>query len=863
MTSALLERRSELEALDAAAERATGGRGGCTALICGEAGIGKTSLVKAFVASQAGRVSLLAGSCEDLLMPRALGPLRDATRWTNGPLRDALAEGGDPDRVFAAVSEQLLRRPATVLVVEDAQWADSATLDVLRYAGRRVQELSSILVVTYRDDELTREHPLRAVLGAIAGPAALRLKLAPLTPAAVANLAATLLVDADEVYRLTQGNPFFVTEALAATEGSVPPTVVDAVLSRVMKLSAPAQTALDTVAISPSGMRLDLLRILLSDLSPVEEAEGARVLELRGDVVGFRHELARRAVLQSLPASTRRSLNSKLLEALRGRADSDPFSVLHHALEAGDHAAVISAGLAAGREAARVGAHTQAASAYCAVLERGALLDPARRAAVGEAYSWALANSNRLHEAAQAALAAVDGWQVVGDDVALVRALVTLSRQQWLTEQTGRARQSAEQALTLAERHGGSNAHALALLNLGGLLVLIDREVEGLVYLEAALELAKPLGAVNVTALGHNYHGSARLQLADLPGEQELLHSVQLARQAPNHEYVMRGYYNLIEGLWRLGYYERACAYIDQAEAYGRDRDFRVHRYMFTARRLRLLAMRGQWSEAAAGYRDLLARQGDPGMIGRETLPILARILVRQGHPDAEETLHLASEHASRADVLEWLVPTGLARIERAWLAGDPSLAGAYPQLLLERTDRPGCHVQRGELMRYLRRLGLASQPFSGCPDGYAAGLSGDWKAAAAAWEEAEDPYERALELAESGEVEATLEALDMLLRLGADPAAALVRGRLQRLGVTRLPRGPQSSTRAHPAGLTARQGEILELVAGGRSNAEIAQQLHLSTRTVDHHVAAILQRLGVRTRRAAAEAFRGLDASR
>ena len=157
----------------------------------------------------------------------------------------------------------------------------------------------------------------------------------------------------------------------------------------------------------------------------------------------------------------------------------------------------------------------------------------------------------------------------------------------------------------------------------------------------------------------------------------------------------------------------------------------------------------------------------------------------------------------------------------------------------------------------------MPASAFTGCPDGYAAGLCGDWKAAAAVWEAAEDPYERALELAESGEVEPTLEALDVLLRLGADPAAAMVRGRLHRLGVTRLPRGPQSSTRAHPAGLTARQAEILELVAAGRSNAEIAQRLRLSTRTVDHHVAAILQRLGVRTRRAAAEAFRELDARR
>src|SRR5215210_7945205 len=237
MTPALLERRSELEALGAAAERVLSGLGGCTALVCGEAGIGKTSLVKALVAELAARVQVVAGACEDLLTPRPLGALRDAARGTTGPLHDALTSSADPDRLFAAVAEQLLTGPATLFVIEDAQWADDATLDVLRYTSRRVRELDAMVVVTYRDDELARDHPLRSYLGALPADSSLRLKLAPLTSAAVGELAARHTADAGEVFRLTRGNPFFVTEALATTEaGEVPPTVVDAVLSRVMKL---------------------------------------------------------------------------------------------------------------------------------------------------------------------------------------------------------------------------------------------------------------------------------------------------------------------------------------------------------------------------------------------------------------------------------------------------------------------------------------------------------------------------------------------------------------------------------------------------------------------------------------------------
>jgi DNA-binding CsgD family transcriptional regulator len=247
-------------------------------------------------------------------------------------------------------------------------------------------------------------------------------------------------------------------------------------------------------------------------------------------------------------------------------------------------------------------------------------------------------------------------------------------------------------------------------------------------------------------------------------------------------------------------------------------------------------------------------------MIGRETIPILARILVRQGSPDAQTWLALAARHTTGANVLEWLVPTGLAHIEHAWLTGDHAQTGPYPELLLERTDRPGTLVWRGELLVYLRRLGYPAGPFPGCPEPYASALRGDWRSAAEVWLDAGDPYERAIELSESGQVEPTVEALTALEGLGAKPAVAIVRSRLRGLGVARLPRRAQPGTLANPAGLTDRQLEILRLVATGLSNAEIAHRLVVSTRTVDHHVSAILAKLGVRTRRDAAAWAAGLE---
>jgi DNA-binding CsgD family transcriptional regulator/tetratricopeptide (TPR) repeat protein len=854
VTPYLLERQVELQALSAAVDRSSTGRGSAV-LVLGEAGIGKTSLVHAFLAATAGRARVLVGTCEDLLTPRALGPLRDAARSAaDGPLAAALSARANPDLVFVAVYDELASPPSpTLLVIEDAHWADGATLDVLRYLGPRVQNLPAVLLVTYRDDALARDHPLRGVLGVLGSTAATRLRLTRLSPDAVREMAAPTNVDPGELFQLSGGNPFFVTEVLANPCQMVPPTVVDAVLARVGTLSPPAQAALDRLAVIPSGTEVSLLRVLAGDLAPVAEAERAGVVEVRGDVVAFRHELARRAVAESLPASVRLELNADVLRALLTRPDSDPFRVLHHAVGAGDDDAVIRHGTAAAREATRVGAHAQAAACYAQVLARGHQLTTAQRAALGEAYAWALSNSNQLHFAAAAAATAAELWQQDGNDLRLVRALVTLARHQWLTERPVAARASAERALELARPLGDSHQHALGTLGLGGLLVIIDREEEGLPYLNEALDVAERAGAADWAALSLNYRGSALLQLGDLNGRDDLLRSMARATELGNHEYVMRAYYNLVEGLWRLGEYREALGYIEQAEHYARDQDFPVYGYMFAARRARLALMRGRWAEAEAELRALLDGQDDPGMIGRETVPILARVLVRQGSADAPAWLARAARHATAANVLEWLVPTGLAHIEHACLSGDHGQAGPYPELLLERTNRRGMLVQRGELLVYLHRLGYPARPFPGCPEPYASALRGDWRAAAELWLTEGDPYEHAVELAESGQVEPTLRAFTILDGLGARPAVAIVRGRLRGLGVTRLPRRPQPGTLANPAGLTDRQLEILRLVATGMSNAEIAQRLVVSPRTVDHHVSAVLQKLGVPTRRAAA----------
>ncbi len=233
----LLERDAALDVLAAAVRSATAGRGSAV-LVTGEAGIGKTSLVREFVERTGGRVKVLGGGCDNLVTPRPLGPLRDAAAGTGGKLAAALRTGST-DAVYPAVVEELSWPAPTVLLVEDLHWADDATVDVLAYLARRLEGLPAVLVLTYRDEQVPAEHPARRLLGALSGAPVARLALPPLSVAAVDELAAGSGRDPRLLHELSGGNPFYVTEALAAPGAEVPATVADAVLARLRRLERP------------------------------------------------------------------------------------------------------------------------------------------------------------------------------------------------------------------------------------------------------------------------------------------------------------------------------------------------------------------------------------------------------------------------------------------------------------------------------------------------------------------------------------------------------------------------------------------------------------------------------------------------
>lgn len=845
----LVERDAELDTLAASADRAAAGHGSVV-LILGEAGIGKTSLVRAFLRSVEGTARVLAGTCDDLLTPRTFGPLRDAASSVGGPMAEALAGEPDPESVYAALLHELSRPGApTILVVEDLHWADDATLDALRFITRRLERLRALVVLTYREDEIQPDH-LRQLLGGLTGATVRRLVLHRLSEEAVTQLVRSAGVERPAIYATTGGNPFFVSEMLATAAADVPATVVDAVLARVHQVSPEAQRALDQLAVVPTHVEGWLATTLLGGIGPIIEAEQHGIVEVQPEGLTFRHELARQALERSMPVSRRMAFNRAVVDALLERDDADLSRIVHHAVAAGDVDTILSRGPAAAREAAHAGAHRQALAHYEHVVAHIDALPDDAEAQILVEYAWQLYAAQRFVEAVGVAEKAARLWEQVGDRVALGETLVALSRSSYMADRPKEARAVIERAVKVLAPADDTAASAYARAYYGAVLALTDQQDAALEELAAAKDLSERAGRRDLIALCLNYIGCARVDLGDRDGADDIRASLDLARSLPHYEYVARAYTNLGEVLYQLREYAALERCIAEGVSYCVEHDLPAHAYNLQAHRAMLLMTRGDLATAEQLLRDLVAAVPDPGQLARLTLPALGRLLARRGDPEAERVLDQAWEIALRGDALQALGPAGMARIEWAWLTGDLNRAEPQVDVLLNRTATIAGSRWRGQLLRYLSRAGRVVAPFAGCPEEWAAGLRGDWLAAAARWEQIGDPYERALELADSGEAASMLAALDVLDRLGGTAAARLVRQRLRSLGVSRIPRARQPASRSDPSGLTGRQLDVLALLAEGLTNAEIAERLVLSTRTVDHHVSAILTRLGAATRR-------------
>ena len=856
--TALLERDEQLAALHSHLTRAATGRGAMV-FVGGEAGIGKSTLVRRFCEDAARSARVLVGGCDAMQTPRPLGPLLDMAPGLGPPFTTMLDDDGARDRVFGHLLEACRTR-ATVAVFEDVHWADDATLDLLRFLGRRLGDTRALVIATYRRDELgPRHHPLKAVLGELVSASSVtRMTVPPLTRDAVARLAAGIDADPDELHRLTAGNPFFVTEVVAAGGNRLPSSVSDAVGARVGRLPDAARDALEAASVLGMTVEPSLLTALGHGVEAIEACLTAGLLHEQGGRLAFRHQLARDAIDATISAPRRRALHTAVLAALERTPSANRATLAHHAAEAGDAAGVLRHAPTAAREAAALGAHREAHAQYARALPYLERLPDEEHTELLAAFAFECEIVDRHTEARDAWRTAIERWRAAGE------------REHWANAHTDLARV----LLHLGDNASAESASARAIEALEGLqagaalaraywyraaLRMLDRDTEAAItWGERTIELA-------TAAADHRTLAGAHVTVASslmLEGRPDYAHhfdiAIALAREHGLDVVHANAHLNRGSGAGELYRFDEAEHHLRRALEIAEQHDMDSQASYVMAWLALTHLYRGHWDEAAALTGRTLARASASSITRMMALTALGRLRVRRGDPEAWPPLDEALALALGTGTLQRLAPVRAARAEAAWYGGDLERVRSEAAASFERAVQARHPWFVGEL-GYWRSLAddlddlpaFAAEPF-------ALQVGGRPRDAAAAWETRGCPFEAARALAESPVEQDVRSAVDAFSHLGARVAAERARTRLRELGATGIPRGPRERTQHHPAGLTPREAQVLARLVEGLSNAEIAARHRVSIRTVEHQVSAVLAKLGVDSRAAAiAEAHR------
>jgi DNA-binding CsgD family transcriptional regulator/tetratricopeptide (TPR) repeat protein len=842
----LLERDGPLLVLAAARDAAADGRGSVV-LVTGEPGIGKTALVSAFVSSLGAGARVLTGTCDDLSVPRPFGPFHDMAVSVSPGLRQALRSSTEPQVIHGLLLDELAAAPVpSLLVIEDVHWADEATLDAITVIGRRIAELPVMLVLTYREGEIDAGDPLHAVVGALRVEPSRCLRLAPLSRGAVAVLAGA---DADRVYEVTGGNPFYVTEMIAGRPAPLPPSVANAVLGRAARLDVDARRLVEVVSMVPSRITTVLLDGLMSGwVEAAEEPERRQLLQVSAKHVRFRHELARAAIRSSVPVARRRRLHAEILAVLLA-AGADPAEIVHHAHEAGDDDAVAGHVLVAARQAAAAGSNREAYAHYQRAADYADRVPIAEQGALFEELAEIAHTVNRLDDAVGAIERAIAVSVESGDRIAEGRRHRLLSRFHWQAVHGEKARAEARRAVDILEPLGPSFELARAHGLLSQLAMLVGDDEEAISWGTRALELAEGLGDERLRAYALVNIGQLRAN-HDPDDTATLCEAVDVADAAGEPHEVVRA---LIALAWvglRWVRPEEAAGYTARGIDYAEKHQVDMLLAYLSATDAWLKLRSGDWAAAEA----LASQEVEKGVTVTQLLAktVLTELAVRRGDHDARARLDELGELACRTGELQRIGPFLELEIEWSLLRGVPPPRARFAEATRSLGPNDRTDHRAARLAAWAAVVGLRHDLGGPMPAPHAAMAAGDYAAAAAAFGAAGWSYDRALMLSLLDDKQALGEALEIARGLGARPLADRVTRRMRDLQI-RVPRGPLDTTLANPARLTSRQLEVLELLAEGLTNAEIADRLCVSHRTVEHHVEASMAKLGVSTRREAA----------
>jgi len=849
----LIERSGFLDILQSHFDNIAEDGGHCI-FISGEAGIGKTSLVKAFCRKTGDNANIYLGTCDSLFAPRPLAPVYDILLQLGSKLPEKSNDIADHTSFFTRIFRELKNRKEESLVIfEDIHWADEATLDFIKFLARRISQLRCLFILSYRDNEIHTHHPLRNVLGQLNSGSFTRLQLLPLSEQAVEKMAAERGHHGKDVYAISGGNPFYVTELLASYNAGIPESIKDSILSAYNRTEEKTRQIWDLISVIPDSFETKYLeKFEPCYTSSIENSLAFGILFIKEGHIFFKHELFRRTIESSLSPLKRVSLNKKILALLREGFEQtgDIERIIHHAKNANEYDLVVQYAPVAAKRAVSLGAHTEAAKLYLSAIEYYQGNDTDTLIQFYGPYAYECYLTNQIKEAIIYQEKALRIWKGKNDTEKTGDTLRFLSRLWWFEGKREKAETYARQAIETLELEPSSRIKAMALSNMSQLKVISYNLDESISWGIKAIEMAKELGDEEVLCHALNNVGTSQclIQSSRQKGIEILRQSLEIAQKNSYHEDAARAYLNLALHATKMKDYVLAKKTFEEGIQYCEDRDLDLYTILLMVFRARLHFETGNWQQAYDIANDFIKKEDQLAIVKTGALVIVSTIKMRRGDSDLLPLLLEAKEKAFETIEPRSVIPTVAALLEYEWITGTSFISQADLNYAISMFETRGNIYEKSEFAFWLSKAGKQQLQLDEYFEGYDLHNKASALNAADLWKQLGCPYEQALALFEGNEDDKR-KAIEMVHNLGADAVYEKLKLEMRRSGIKSIPRGIRKTTQSNPAFLTDRELDILQLLQEGLHNKEIASRLFISAKTVDHHISSILFKLDVNSR--------------
>jgi ATP/maltotriose-dependent transcriptional regulator MalT len=849
----LIERSGFLASMQTKFADVVEGEGHCL-LICGEAGIGKTSIVKQFCKENKNIYRIYTGSCDALFTPRPLAPLYDIIWQLGSNIRESIMNITDRAELFTRFFQELVNQnDTTLIVIEDIHWADEATLDFIKFLARRITRLHCLLILTYRDNEIHSSHSLRTVLGQLPPDSFTRLQLTPLSRQAVEKMAVEKGYKGEDVYAISNGNPFYVNEILASYSTGIPDNIKDSILSFYNRLGEKTKQVLQILSVMPTGLELKYLEKIEPQYEmAIHNCLDLKILILNEGLISFKHELYRRTIETSLSPLVRIAVNKKILDLLLESLEENKQTerIVHHAKNANEYNLVAKYAPISARQSALVGSHIEASKLYLTAIEYYQGHDKDLLIQFYEGYAYECYLTNQIKEAIIYTTKALNIWKERNDQEKIGNSMRFLSRLWWFDGNRKKAEAFSAEAIKVFSDQPASGAKAMALSNQSQLKMLSDQPDECIFRGEKAIAMAEELADEEILCHALNNVGTmlSRIQSSRQKGIEQLQQSLEIALKNSYQEHAARAYTNLGNSGVVMRDYEFAKKILEPGITYCDERDLDSWLKLMYSLKARMNFETGNWDKAHQIGEKIIKSEGQVKLGRIDALAVVARIKMRRGEPNVLPLLQEAKSIASETTELQRMIPALVASLEYEWITGKEFIEKSEIDHVLNLVEKIGNVYENSEFAFWLFKARKKEAPVRELFAGYKLTSRAIAIKATEIWQRLGCPYEQGLSLFEGNENDKRA-AITIMHKLGAVTIIEKMKFQMRTSGIKSIPRGIRKTTRSNPANLTERELDILQLLKEGLQNKEIASRLFISAKTVEHHISAIFYKLEVNSR--------------